>query len=797
MVIYGNNLHEKLQGLAISRDYLKYNTPFCDIVDAPEWQLDINLALDYNCAINGNQECATKLVQDLTLNSSVLDNSTVEFYLHKIKYNPIFSAAIKDMRTRWSDLDAIDDDFQKKLLDALKDCLNSPCNLFTETSDSIARMAQTASTKHSDNTMGSLEFSEGSTAGQGDEVDSNPKTSISNMIDGMDQTILNKIPDIFKNAFTEVVQVADAAFKNTQDALAGKKNLNDFRSRVQEGKSFRDPAKVFRYSPDVKSYYDYSAASSNVLAKIKEDIGGCFNRFEFKYRYNPYENNMSRPIGTTVQNVNGKQIDASPTGQPDRSGQSNAHKLDKQTTTSNAGDNLRSNVIATGDGISTDKVKISKSFLLDEKKTVAATGKPNEQNYSIFSSLIDTENKTLWYEGYNETPNDVLTLQGVGNIGQNYRIGVSTFGPDKSFITRALNGDSVSESEIRKYGTTSQPGNYAAQFKHRLDDEGMETLYNTPDTLIVNDGVAVSRNLFKEFVNDPSLDGVNNSYKSPQLKNEFFVAARPAKATEGRPSAFKFYKVVDYNSQDRLNVDFTMGAYKHFLKSFGYGDLTAASSGTSRRRPIDGTAWSRVNKVFTEKIGGPMEIRVCQGNIDDLKEAFALENNEVALEDDPFSQAAIDAGSLNEFNVVYELGDATRNKPIQPKLAKILQSVSAKSGYKIVVYSGGQVSKADGGVDGVNRTGSNRHDNGYAADIRVFDGSTRLSAENSSTFDRLSKFVKLLQSEGIEAIGAGPGYMNGNLHVDIAASVGQGPSTTWGAGGRGANTPSWLKQAFV
>ena len=99
-----------------------------------------------------------------------------------------------------------------------------------------------------------------------------------------------------------------------------------------------------------------------------------------------------------------------------------------------------------------------------------------------------------------------------------------------------------------------------------------------------------------------------------------------------------------------------------------------------------------------------------------------------------------------------------------------------KSGYKIVVYSGGQVSKADGGVDGVNRTGSNRHDNGYAADIRVFDGSTRLSAENSSTFDRLSKFVKLLQSEGIEGIGAGPGYMNGNLHVDIAASVGQGPS---------------------
>ena len=39
----------------------------------------------------------------------------------------------------------------------------------------------------------------------------------------------------------------------------------------------------------------------------------------------------------------------------------------------------------------------------------------------------------------------------------------------------------------------TQPGNYAAQFKHQLDDEGMETLFNTPDTKIINDGVAISK----------------------------------------------------------------------------------------------------------------------------------------------------------------------------------------------------------------------------------------------------------------------------------------------------------------
>ena len=318
MVIYGNNLHEKLQGLAISREYLKYNTPFCDLVDAPEWQTDINLALDYNSAINGNLESATKVVQSLTLNSAVLDSSTIEWYVHKMKYNPVFRSAIKDMRSRWANPDSFDDDFQFDLNEALKDCLNSPCNLFAETSDSIGRMAQSASTRNSDNSF-EFDFADGS--------------FMTNMIDGLDETITNKIPNIFSEAFTEVVGIANKAFKNTQEVLAGKKNLDDLRTRVQNGQTFRDPAKVFRYSPDVKSYYDYSAASSNVLAKIKEDLGGCFNRFEFKYRYNPYNNNMSTPIGKeTVKHVNGRDYDADATGTANRI-KDNEDVLAKQTET--------------------------------------------------------------------------------------------------------------------------------------------------------------------------------------------------------------------------------------------------------------------------------------------------------------------------------------------------------------------------------------------------------------------------------------------------------------------------------
>ncbi len=796
MVVYGNNLHEKLQGLAISRDYLKYNTPFCDLVDAPEWQVDINLALDFNSAINGNEDAATKFVQDLTLNSSVLDSSTIEFYIHKITYNPIFSSAIKEMRIRWDNLDGIDDDFQKTLKDALKDCLNSPCNLFQETSDSMGRMAQSASTKTSDNSMGSLVFREGSTAGQGDDVDNNPSTSISNMIDGMDQTITNKIPGIFKDAFTEVVAIANKSFENTQDVLAGKKNLEDFATQAQQGKSFRDPAKSFRYSPDVKSYFDYSAASSNVLAKIKEDIGGCFNRFEFKYRYNPYENNMSRPIGTKVSAVNGKRYDSNATGTPDRSGQSNSYKLDKQTTTSNAGDNLRSNTITLGKGISSGDVKVSKSYILDGKTA------SNRQNYSVFSSLIDEKTKTLWYESYNATPDDELTLQGVANVGQNYRIGTSTFGRDKDFIKRALNNEEISLQEKQKYGTTTQPGNYAAQFKHQLDDEGMETLFNTPETNIVNDGVAISKALFREFVNDPSIGVGSSTYKGPQIANEFFVAARPAKASKGRSREFKYYKVIDSNQQDKLNVDFTVGAWSHFLESYGYGELTAASSGAARRRPIDDTSWSRVQKIFTEDIGGPMEIRICTGPLEDIKAAINEDTTVVTAEEteDAFDKlfgtvdGEVPGASTANANVVYELGGATRNQPIQPKLAKILEQASAAFDYKIVVFSGGQDVKGQG----TRRTGSTRHDRGYAADIRVYtpDG-TRLSSENSAHHVKLAIFAKQCKMLGMESFGSGPGYMGGNHHVDIAISAGQGTATVWGVGGRSANTPKWLRDAFV
>ena len=613
--IYGNNLHEKLVGVAISKEHLKYNTPFCDLVDDPEWEVDINLALDYNSATTGNLDAADRAVQSLTLNSSILDGSTVDFYIHKMSMNPSFKSAIDNMLDRWANPSGWDDDFQFDLNEALKDCLNSPCNLFTETSDSIGRMAQSASTNTSGNTFGVDELS----------------NSFTNMIDGLDQTIFNKIPAIFQDAFVEVTQVANKAFTNTQAVLAGKANLTVFNDKVANGMSFRSPGDMFRYTPDVKSSYDYSAASSNVLSKIKEDIGGCFNRFEFKYRYNPYENNMSRPLGDKTLQVNGQQYDVSPDGKPDRI-PDNASRIIKQTQSGStiiqpSSPNIitpSSPNIITASGPNTigksymdDKVKISTIYQLKARGSSGA-----HSHYSVFAALADEETKTLWFEGYAATPNDILTLQGTSNIGANHRMGISYKGTDADFIIRALNskGKDVSATELARYGSTTQPGAYAAGFKHDLTDAGMETLWHTPNTLTLNDGVAVSRGLFRAFMNDSSLSHSNKSYVGPQRANEFFIAARPAGSTD-----WKLYKVCDSNGQKNINVDFTMGAYKHFLKSFklGSGDLQAASKGRARKQEIKGTEWVTVLKEFQQNIG-TIEVRVCQGNIDDIKAQLGI-----------------------------------------------------------------------------------------------------------------------------------------------------------------------------
>ncbi len=147
---------------------------------------------------------------------------------------------------------------------------------------------------------------------------------------------------------------------------------------------------------------------------------------------------------------------------------------------------------------------------------------------------------------------------------------------------------------------------------------------------------------------------------------------------------------------------------------------------------------------------------------------------------------------------------AARNRPIDPKLAAIINTAAARTGLTVSIFSGGQMPEAEynskedarkgsvteGGIiyqtlDGKRvRTGTTRHDvdafgNGQAADIWLYKDGRRISlsggANNSDTI-LAGKFLEEARALGAQGIGAGStGYMGGvGAHIDLSSK------TTWG-----------------
>lgn len=132
----------------------------------------------------------------------------------------------------------------------------------------------------------------------------------------------------------------------------------------------------------------------------------------------------------------------------------------------------------------------------------------------------------------------------------------------------------------------------------------------------------------------------------------------------------------------------------------------------------------------------------------------------------------------------------TRNKPVDPRLIKILKSASAATGLTVEIFSGGQDAKGSG----TRRTGSTRHDNGLAADVYLYDAKGNVLNTRGDD-PRVVNFVAACRRAGAKGLGAHPGYMGGTgIHVDIVGSS-QGGGSMWGAGGTGS-PPQRIAQAF-
>lgn len=129
---------------------------------------------------------------------------------------------------------------------------------------------------------------------------------------------------------------------------------------------------------------------------------------------------------------------------------------------------------------------------------------------------------------------------------------------------------------------------------------------------------------------------------------------------------------------------------------------------------------------------------------------------------------------------------AVRNQPLAPDLAQALAFLP-ELGVEVEVFSGGQPAKGSGG----GRVGSTRHDHGNAADVFFYKDGRRLDWSNPDDVPVFQQIVSRGKQAGLTGFGAGQGYMQpGSMHI------GFGTPAVWGAGGKGANAPQWLREAY-
>lgn len=732
MVIYSNNLHEKLFGIAISKDYIKYNTPFCEFVEDPELEVDVGLAINFNKAINGNIQAAYDLTEVLTLSSGIIDWSTINFYVDKMLNIPaIFDSAITELQDRFTNpgnYQSTDDfvnpnntgfrrSFQSRLNTALEDCLNSPCNIFAATSDSIGRLSQPASTKTDRNTFGVGTLS----------------SNFTNIINGLDQTVYNKIPAIFQNAFIDITQLTQKAVSNTQSILAGKKDLNELIALARNGNSMRDTSKTYRYTPDIKSYYDYSAAGTAILTQIKNKMGGCFDKFQHAYRYNPYENNLSTPMTVQTQQYNGVQYETDPVGvfNNTTSGQ------DRQTDATSL--EVIPNVSAAY--LYTDDMFISKTLILPSRHT-------GNGQYSVFGGFIDKDKKILY--------TDDLTTKKTGSVGDhNTMLGYGCYNKSfcqfcPSFIIDPDPGiPGITDGLVQGTGsilTDSQfiINKYSNGYSHNETATGFEKIHS-PESKIFNDGVAVSEWLWNYLTKNTKHGGM---FKKLGFANKSFVAARKV----GKPNTeWKLFKIVDRNTQTLYNVDFTPAAYKHLFGKVESRILNkrelADDVVTAKNEAIKNAGWQwRIPEHGSN--GDDIEVKICTGDLNDIKNQLKVDNE-------------INTGGGWEEWLI--LGDSPiKNggyEAINSKLLDRLVDVAKAAGYKLKLISGYRSPKYNTQVGGAK---SSAHTRRNAVDITVSDKS----------YKERVRLIQIAIDKGIRGIGV----YNTSLHFDIEGKRAWGPN---------------------
>ena len=134
---------------------------------------------------------------------------------------------------------------------------------------------------------------------------------------------------------------------------------------------------------------------------------------------------------------------------------------------------------------------------------------------------------------------------------------------------------------------------------------------------------------------------------------------------------------------------------------------------------------------------------------------------------------------------------AIRKQPIKQELKDQLNYAATQNDVQVEVYSGGQSPAGFGGP----HTGSTRHDNGGAGDLRLFrmiDGKKQyLDQTNPSDKPIMEKFIQDSVKAGATGVGSAVNYMG-----PLGIHIGGGTPAAWGAGGSVANAPEWVSKAW-
>jgi hypothetical protein len=142
-------------------------------------------------------------------------------------------------------------------------------------------------------------------------------------------------------------------------------------------------------------------------------------------------------------------------------------------------------------------------------------------------------------------------------------------------------------------------------------------------------------------------------------------------------------------------------------------------------------------------------------------------------------------------NIVEATKGKIRDQPIAPELAAVLMGAAEAAGIDtVLVTSGGQPGSTGRSV------GSTRHNHGRAADLELQIGRHSLDFTDGGDRPIVEEFVAAAAAHGAIGIGAGVDYMGPKtLHIGFGTSPQDHTKVVWGAEGRSANAPTWLRQA--